>query len=57
LSGSLTIAASKALLEYFGSLYDVVIQDEDFLVQVKGVGRVTAHEIYTNARKQRKQVG
>ena len=50
LSRRLTHPQSAALLKYFGTFHDIVIQPIDSLVQVKGIGPVTAKEIFENAR-------
>ena len=50
LSRKLTHPQAASLLEYFSSFHDIVIQPIDSLVQVKGIGHVTAKEIFENAR-------
>lgn len=57
LSPSLRVSGAKSLLEYFGSFHDVIIQPVDSLLQVGGVGKISAKEIYKAARRVRSQVG
>lgn len=51
LSPKLTQVAAKRLLVEFGDVIGVVSQETDTLVQVPGIGPVTAQEIEKNARR------
>lgn len=57
ISPSLRVAGAKSLLSYFGTLADIAVQDIPSLVQAKGVGNVSAGEIYNGFRKERNQIG